>query len=51
MTAEALLEDSKDPYLTIRESYLQNRRFRIHDGNPPSSAEDDELFDEFFEQE
>jgi phospholipid-binding lipoprotein MlaA len=51
LTAETLLEDSKDPYLTIRESYLQNRRFRVYDGEPPSSEEDDDLFDEFFEEE
>ena len=51
LTAETLLEDSKDPYLTIRESYLQNRRFRVHDGNPPTSEEDDDLFEEFFDEE
>ena len=51
LTAEVLLEDSKDPYLTLRESYLQNRRFQIYDGNPPSTEEEDDLFDEFFEDE
>lgn len=51
LTAETLLEDSKDPYLTIRESYLQNRRFRVHDGEPPTTEEEDDLFDEFFEEE
>ena len=51
LTAETLLEDSKDPYLTIRESYLQNRRFRVFDGDPPSNEEDDDLFEEFFDEE
>jgi len=51
LTAEALLEDSKDPYLTVRESYLQNRRFQVYDGNPPSTDEEEDLFDEFFEEE
>ena len=51
LATEALLEDSKDPYLTIRESYRQNRRFQVHDGNPPSTEEEDELFEEFFEDE
>ena len=51
LTAETLLEDSKDPYLTIRESYLQNRRFQVYDGNPPSTDEEEDLFDEFFEEE
>jgi len=45
---ERLLDDSEDPYITLRESFLQNREFAIHDGNPP---EDDEFFDEFFEEE
>ena len=51
LSAEALLADSKDPYLTVRESYLQNRRFQVYDGNPPSTEEEDDLFDEFFEEE
>jgi phospholipid-binding lipoprotein MlaA len=51
LTADALLEDSKDPYLTLRESYLQNRRFQVYDGNPPSTEEEEDLFDEFFEEE
>ena len=51
LAAEALLEDSKDPYLTLRESYLQNRRFQVYDGSPPSTEEEDDLFDEFFEEE
>ena len=48
---DALLADSADPYVTLRESYLQNREFEIHDGNPPADEEDDDLFDEFFEEE
>lgn len=45
---EKTLLESKDPYLTLRESYLQNREFEIYDGNPP---EDDEFFDEFLEDD
>lgn len=44
LAAEKLLEDSKDRYITIRESYLQNRNFVIHDGNPPV---DDDFYDDF----
>lgn len=47
---EALLKDSADPYVTIRESYLQNREFEIYDGDPPVE-EDDEFYDEFLEEE
>jgi phospholipid-binding lipoprotein MlaA len=46
--AEKLLDDSKDKYITVRESYLQNREYQIYDGDPP---EDDEFFDEFLEED
>jgi len=47
---EGLLQDSADPYVTVRESYLQNRVFQIHDGDPPVE-DDDEFYDEFLEEE
>lgn len=45
---ESTLEESKDPYITLRESYLQNREYEIYDGEPP---EDDEFFDEFLDED
>ena len=48
LAAEKLLEDSKDRYVTVRESYLQNREYQVYDGYPP---EDDEFFDEFLDEE
>ena len=48
LTADTFLEDSKDPYVTMRESYLQNRVYEIYDGDPP---EDDDFFDEFLEED
>ena len=48
LVADKFLEDSKDPYVTTRESYLQNREYEIYDGAPP---EDDDYFDEFFDEE
>jgi phospholipid-binding lipoprotein MlaA len=47
---EDMMKDSADPYVTMRESFLQNREFQIFDGNPPQS-EDEALFDEFLEEE
>ena len=47
---DALLKDSNDPYVTMRESYLQNREFLIYDGDPPDD-EDDDFYDEFLEEE
>ena len=44
LAAEGLLEDSQDPYITLRESYLQNRNYVIHDGDPPV---DDDFYDDF----
>ncbi|HSD68787.1 MAG TPA: VacJ family lipoprotein [Woeseiaceae bacterium] len=46
--AEEYLEDSTDRYLSIRESYLQNREYRIYDGNPPAG---DDFYDEYLEEE
>ncbi len=48
LTAERLIADSKDPYITIRESYLQNRNYVIHDGDPPA---DDDFYDDFYDIE
>jgi len=45
---DKLLEDSKDRYITVRESYLQNREYQVYDGDPP---DDDEFFDEFLEED
>ena len=42
--AERFLEDSKDPYITVRESYLQSRRFLVYDRDPP---EDEDFYDDF----
>ena len=44
LSADRFLEESEDPYITLRESYLQNRRYEIYDGSPPL---DDELYDDF----
>ncbi|MEX0709153.1 MAG: VacJ family lipoprotein [Woeseia sp.] len=46
LSAEEFLEGSSDPYITLRESYLQNRNFEVHDGNPPM---DDDFYEEFEE--
>jgi len=46
--AEALTKDSYDRYLTIREAFLQNRQYRIYDGDPP---EDEDFYDDFLEEE
>ena len=51
LSVDELLADSADPYVTLRESYLQNREFEVYDGNPPDDEEEDELFDEFFDEE
>ena len=48
LAAEKFLEDSKDKYVTTRESYLQNREYEVYDGDPP---EDDDFFDEFLEED
>jgi phospholipid-binding lipoprotein MlaA len=52
LSIDSMLDESSDPYVTVRESYMQNRDFRIYDGDPPEEEiYEDELFDEFFEDE
>lgn len=48
LAIDKLLEGSKDKYITLRESYLQNREYEVYDGYPP---EDDAFLDEFLEDE
>lgn len=48
LTADKFLDDSKDPYITMREAYLQNREYEIYDGDPPV---EDDFFDEFLEED
>jgi len=48
LPASKILDESKDPYVTTRESFLQNREYEVYDGDPPL---DDDFFDEFLEEE
>ena len=48
LAAEKFLDDSKDRYITLRESYLQNREYEIYDGFPP---EDDDFLDDLLDDE
>jgi len=45
---ELLLKDAYDPYIRIREAYLQRRRHQIYDGDPP---EDEDFYDDILEEE
>ncbi|MBT8100789.1 MAG: VacJ family lipoprotein, partial [Gammaproteobacteria bacterium] len=46
LSADSLLDSSQDPYITLRESFMQNREFRIYDGDPPVADGLYEFFDE-----
>lgn len=39
-------ESALDPYLFVREGYMQQREYLIHDGNLPASHYDDLLIDD-----
>ncbi len=47
---DAQLEEAIDEYAFIRDAYLQNRQYRVYDGNPPED-EEDWLDDECFEED
>ncbi len=44
LAADQLITGSPDPYVTVRESYLQNREYQVYDGDPPI---DDDFYDDF----
>lgn len=46
LTADKLLDDSEDPYITLREAYRQNREYDIFDGDPPIEEDYYEFFDD-----
>lgn len=41
VAGEILDEAALDPYSALRDAHLQRRRALIHDGNPPTSGDDD----------
>lgn len=43
LSLDGNIDNAADPYLFIREAYLQRREFLIHDGEPP----DDDFYDLF----
>ena len=46
------IKEAADPYIFVREAYLQNRRYNIYDGDPPEESLDDfEAEFEAFEDE
>ncbi len=48
LPASAQIRAAYDPYIALREAYLQHRRYVIYDGDPP---EDDDFYDEFLDDE
>ncbi|KPV97611.1 putative phospholipid-binding lipoprotein MlaA precursor [Pseudoalteromonas sp. P1-9] len=50
---EALLNESLDPYLFMKDIYLQRQLYELHDGNPPlpkvEKTEEETANDDFFE--
>lgn len=47
LKAEGFLENSNDRYITLRESYLQNRNYKIYDGDPPI---EDDFYDDLLDE-
>lgn len=47
LAAEEFIKDSQDRYVTLRESYLQNRRYEVLDGDLPAEADPYEDLDDF----
>ena len=43
MGLNSAIDSAYDPYTFMRDAYLQNRRFNIYDGNPPTEQPDYDL--------
>ena len=43
MGANQALDSAYDPYVFMRDAYIQNRRYKIYDGNPPAPDYDYDL--------
>jgi phospholipid-binding lipoprotein MlaA len=51
LSVDGAVRDSFDPYLFVRDAYLQNRQYLIHDGAPPGQGFDDEdVFGDEFDE-
>ncbi|MGB5211703.1 MAG: VacJ family lipoprotein [Gammaproteobacteria bacterium] len=53
LPADKAINEAADPYIFIREAYLQNRLYNIHDGNPPQDdlGDFEDEFDAEFDEE
>lgn len=51
LSLEKQIDDALDPYLFVRDAYLQNRNFEIFDGNPPQNSIPDDEFDEISDED
>lgn len=53
LAVDKTVQKAYDPYITIREAFLQRRQYLIHDGNPPldDTFEEEFLDEEFLDEE
>ena len=51
LSTDQTIENALDPYIFVREAYLQRREFLLYDGDPPDEFDlEDELDDEEFDE-
>lgn len=51
LSTDGMLQTALDPYVAVREAYLQNRENLIWDGNPPLKLMEDEFEDDYYEEQ
>jgi phospholipid-binding lipoprotein MlaA len=42
LSVDRALREAYDPYVFMRDAYLQRRQYQVYDGNPPADATEDE---------
>jgi phospholipid-binding lipoprotein MlaA len=46
LSVEGLLDEAFDPYVRLREGYLNRRRYEVYDGDPPVDDFYDDIYDD-----
>ena len=47
---EQLLDNALDPYTFVKDAYMQNLDFKLHDGKITHKQDDDELIDDYLDE-
>ncbi|GLS84133.1 MlaA family lipoprotein [Paraferrimonas haliotis] len=47
---DGLIDSAIDPYVFVRDAYFQHVAFKVYDGEPPISEDEDDLLDDYLDE-